>query len=79
MSDWQAAYDEHFLNNEGTEIIGDFFNRTEINEDNTRVVFFMYLEDLKKPLITPYGEMPFKATEDLPQRLEKIISFIPFD
>lgn len=79
MSDWQVAYDEHFLNNDGTEIIGDFFNQAELNEGNTRVVFFMYIEDIKKPLLTPYGEMSFLETENLPQRLARIVSFTPFD
>lgn len=74
-SDWQVAYDEHYLNQDGTIIIGDYFNRKEIMGETTRLVFYMYLEDLSLPLRTPYGEISLPAPSDIPNRLTSILDY----
>lgn len=77
--DWQAAYDEHYLNSDGTKIIGDFINQKTLNTPNTRMVFYMYLESFDIPLSTQYGELEFIDPTELPSRLEKILSYEPID
>lgn len=78
-SDWQAAYDERYLNLEGTEIVGDYFNRAKLSGEQTRMVFFMFLENLAYPLSTPYGKIAFGTPQNPPQRLERIITYNPMD
>lgn len=79
VCDWQAAYDERYLCLDGTEVIGDFFNRKKLNDTRTRVVFFMYLESLSNPLSTPYGDIVFCPPVKMPYRLKQIITYNPMD
>ena len=60
---WQTAYDEHFLNDDGTEVIGTFLEHDSLNGNKTRIAFFMYFIDFNKPLLSQYGEIQLsKAT-----------------
>lgn len=77
--DWQTPYDERFLTDDGTIIIGDFLNKNYIPGDKTRVVFFMLLENLSIPLSTPYGEINLINVQPMPERLLRIISYNPID
>ena len=72
---WQTAYDEHFLNDDGTKVIGTFLNQESLTGDKTRMVFFMYFIDLNKPLISQYGEIQLTNLSPVPDRLLKIIKF----
>ena len=76
--DWQTAYDERYLDENGETIIGDFFNHKTLSGDTTRVVFFMYLESLDKPLSTPYGDIPLGNATEIPARLATI-DYSPMD
>ncbi len=76
---WQTPYDEHFLTDDGTVVIGDFFSKNSIPGDKTHVVFFMFLEDLTIPLSTPYGEIDLSNVQPMPERLNHIISYNPID
>lgn len=77
--DWQVPFDEQFLNENGTKVIGDYFNRGQLSSAATRVVFFLYVEDFSSPLSTPYGEMTLGTPTVIPDRLKEIVSFTPFD
>ncbi|MBO4563606.1 MAG: hypothetical protein IK082_07670 [Oscillospiraceae bacterium] len=76
--DWQAPYDEHYLDERGERIIGDFFNHDDLNCYPTRVVFYMYLETMEVPLTTPYGEVCLTDVKELPSRLE-MLKYTPMD
>ena len=75
--DWQAAYDEHFLNEDGTKVIGTFIDHSKMTGAKTRVAFFMYYVDINKPLISQFGETLLSEPTSMPERLVRIIDFEP--
>ena len=77
-SSWQAAYDIHYLNEDGTEIIGRFWS-DGIPGTETRIAFFMYFVDVSKPLLSQFGEIMLHEPTSMPERLSKIIKFEPVD
>ena len=76
---WQVAYDEHFLNEDGTKVIGRFTDHSNLDRVETRIAFFMYFVDVNKPLISQYGEVILSTPTSMPERLVKIIDFEPAD
>jgi hypothetical protein len=76
---WQTAYDEHFLNEDGTKVIGSFLEQDSLTGLETRIVFFMYFVDFHKPLLSQYGEILLTEPSLLPNRLLEIIEFEPVD
>ena len=76
---WQAAYNEHFLNEDGTAVIGTFLEQGSLTGAKTRIVFFMYFVDFNKPLLSQYGEIALPEPSPMPDRLSKIIEFEPAD
>lgn len=71
--EWQAAFDEYYLNEEGTEVIGDFLNYESLKGEKTRLVFSMYFVDTDKPLLSQFGEILLPNPSALPERLSEII------
>jgi hypothetical protein len=69
---WQSPWEEKYLNNDGTVIIGDWLDLPEEISDDTRVVFFLHFLDFTKPLLTPFGEIELKLPEVTPDRLSSI-------
>jgi hypothetical protein len=76
---WQTAYDEHFLNEDGSQVIGTFIEQDSLIGDKTRVAFYMYFIDFRKPLLSQYGEIWLPQPSPMPERLSKIIPFEPVD
>jgi len=76
---WQAAYDEHYLDERGELIIGDFSVLPDTDAGVTRLAFFMYFLDFDAPLITPFGEVKLPSPTPMPSRLSRIIEFEPSD
>ena len=70
---WQTAYDERFLNHDGTKVIGTFLEQRSLTGDQTRIVFFMYYIDFNKPLLSQFGEILLPEPSLIPDRLSKII------
>ena len=70
---WQAAFYEYYLNEEGTEVIGDNLNYKSIKDEKTRMTFFMYFLDFDKPLLSQFGEISLPEPTALPERLKNII------
>ena len=70
---WRTAYNEHFLNDDGTEVIGSFLEQNSLAGEKTRIAFFMYFIDFNKPLLSQYGEIPLPKPSPIPDRLSKII------
>ena len=77
-SDWQVPYDEHYLDSEGTSVLGDFLDRDTVPGDETRLAFFLYTEDRSIPLTTPWGDILLSQTMPLPARLRRIV-YEPMD
>lgn len=77
--DWQVAYDEYYLNDEGSKVIGDFFNKPVEDLTPTRIAFFLYFVDFTMPLLTPFGEVNLPSPLPMPKRLKDIIEFEEVD
>ena len=77
--EWQVAYDEYYLNDDGEITIGDFFNKPEKNSSPTRLTFFLYFVDFTTPLSTPYGKVDLPSPSLMPKRLKDIIDFEEVD
>ncbi len=77
---WQVAYDEHYLNEAGTEVVGTFMSDlTQIQQESTRLAFYLYFIDFSRPIRTPYGEVMLPSVTDLPERLRSVIEFVEVD
>ena len=72
---WQTPWDEKYLNDEGTIIIGDWINTPKDFTDITRIAFFLHFLDIGKPLATPFGDIKLKRPEAMPNRLTLIIKY----
>jgi hypothetical protein len=70
---WQAAYDEHFLNEDGTDIIEE---QVAEKSADVRLAFFLHCVDFDKPLKTSFGDVALP--EPLPQFPERLNSKIRY-
>lgn len=76
---WQAAYDEHYLSEDGTSVIGTFCDQNNVRGTETRIAFFMHFVDFNKPLLSEFGELALSSPSPMPERLLKVITFEPVD
>ncbi len=77
ISDWQAPYDEHLLDLDGTKELANTLiisKRPEILTGNLRLCFFMFVIS-KGSLLTPFGPVKLPPHTRKPERL----SFIKFE
>lgn len=72
---WQAPFDEKYLDISGKTIIGDCVNSPQTSSDITRLTFFIYFLDTAKPLLTPFGKMQLIQRKEAPLRIKNIIFF----
>ena len=77
-SSWQAAYDEHYLSEDGTKVIGRF-GKIPTNITYTRLAFFLHFVDFEKPLLSQFGELWLPAESPIPDRLKIIVKYEPVD
>jgi hypothetical protein len=75
IGNWQVAYDEHFLNDQGTADLNEDQYDKRPEGDSFRVVFFLHYIDLSKPLLTPFGSVQLPIEQPMPRRL----GFIKYD
>lgn len=73
-SDWQCAYMEQYLNENGTEKICETDDEPEDDVKPCRVAFFIYKVPANT-LHTPYGDFELKNSKKVPERLKDIIEF----
>ena len=78
-SDRQVPWDERFLSEDGTRVIGDAFDQGSLEGDGTRVAFFLFPDGPDAILSTPYGEFRLNAAGEIPRRLKGIVEFSPVD
>jgi hypothetical protein len=71
---WQSPWDEKYLNEEGDEVIGEFFDVPK-GTDTTRLAFFFHHLNLNTPLLTPYGQLDLPKPTKMPDRLVDIIEY----
>ena len=66
--DWQCAYLEQYLNEDGTERICDLYDEPEEAVAPCRVAFFIY--KIGMPVLrTPYGDFDLTDPQPVPERL----------
>lgn len=75
---WQVAYDERYLNSEGTEVLSWNEPPAQAGE-STRLAFFMFSLDLRRPLLTAFGPVSLPPPTEAPPRLLAIAPFEPPD
>jgi|SRR5579872_4777246 len=68
---WQVAYDEKFLNDDGTAALDGPPAKSSI-----RLGFFLHFVELEEPLSTPSGLVRLPAPTPMPQRLAGIFRYI---
>jgi hypothetical protein len=69
---WQVAYDEKFLNDDGTEVID-----RPPSSMGLRMGFFFHFVELEEPLTTPYGILRLPVPTRMPERLKQLFRYIP--
>lgn len=75
---WQCAYLEQYLNENGTEKICDTYDIPSEDIKPSRIVFFIYKSSAKL-LQTPYGNFELRNPKVLPERLKCIVEFDDVD
>jgi hypothetical protein len=76
--DWQTAYDEKYLDLNGTEIIGDDLNKPK-DYNKFRVAFLFDYLQINKPLISQYGLIKLTRAINVPDRLKELINYESID
>lgn len=76
--DWQAPYDESYLNEEGSQVIGQF-GEIPKNQASTRLVFFFHYLDFEAVFSTPFGEVKLMEPVKMPDRLIDLIEYEGLD
>jgi hypothetical protein len=76
---WQVAWNEHYLNERGDTVIGDYFEKPSDDIESTRLVFYLFGVDFERPLLTPFGPVRLPEPTPMPKRLEKIVHFVEPD
>ena len=73
---WQCAYLEQYLNDDGTQKICDLYSAPSPAVQPCRIAFFIYKFDTQDgTLLSPYGELSLANAKPLPARLKDIIIF----
>lgn len=73
-SDWQCAFMEQYLNEDGTARICDLYDEPKENVKPCRIAFFIF-KTPAEVLSTPYGDFLLSDPNPLPDRLADIIEF----
>jgi hypothetical protein len=69
-SEWQVAYDEHLLDDDGERVLTDLSIRPpDAWPRQARIAFYFHFLDVRRPLVTPFGEVALVPTTEMPARL----------
>jgi hypothetical protein len=79
QSSWQAAYDEHYLDETGTKVIGRMLGNQNLPGTDTRIAFFLHDINFSKPLLWQNGEILLPLPSPMPDRLANILVYEPVD
>jgi hypothetical protein len=75
-SEWQVPYDEKLLDDQGRQIVADLSGTVpEPWPSRARVAFFFHHLDVRRPLRTPFGDVPLPLPTTMPERL----SFLTYE
>lgn len=69
-AEWQVPYDEKLLDQDGTKVVADPWERPAPScPAKTRMAFFFHDLDPSAPLQTPFGEARLPSPTPMPPRL----------
>lgn len=71
---WQAAWDEVFLNDDGTSLLGRKGSQPP-KEGDLRIAFYFHYWDPDKPLLSSYGEIEAPQVTEMSPRLESLVPY----
>lgn len=77
----QAPFEEHFISEDGSEILGDYsygWDNPNIFKTDFRIAFLMHYLDFEKPLKTQYGDVTLPQPTPKPSRLKSIKYISPY-
>jgi len=75
---WQVAWAEAFLTEDGARLeVERWSDEPQCNP--LRVAFFIHFWDSARPLQTSYGEVTCPVPEQAPERLKRLVPYIPLD
>ncbi len=76
-SNWPAAYSEVYLSLDGESVIEITWPTPP--EGDLRVAFYLHDWDPTKPLYSSYGEVQCPPVKEMPERLQQLAPFEPFE
>lgn len=74
---WQAPYDEAYLSLDGERVLSR--DSEPEGYDELRVVFFLHFYNPEQPLLTSYGVLRCPTVQNMPERLQRLVSYEPVD
>lgn len=75
---WQAAWCDSYLTPDGEELAVDLWESAPSVGD-LRVAFFLHFWDPGTPLSTSYGPVECPGPTGMPERLARLVPFVPVD
>lgn len=75
---WQAAWAEAFLTFNGTGLLVERRGDPPTGR-SFRCAFFLHYYQPDKPLITSYGSHNCPPVKEMPERLQRLVPFVPVD
>jgi hypothetical protein len=75
----QAAYDEAYLSEDGTIVVGRFMERDKVQSRDVRVAFWLHYYDAAQSIRTSYGPVSAPPPTPMPERLSKLMNYLPVD
>jgi hypothetical protein len=74
---WQAAWAEAFLSPDGETLLVKRWGRLPPNTTAFRIAFYLHFWKTGQPLLTSYGPIPTPAPAPMPERLVRLVPYIP--
>ncbi|KAF0247135.1 MAG: hypothetical protein FD180_74 [Planctomycetota bacterium] len=77
---WQVPYDEMILDKKGTRLLaegGEAEENPELWKGTMRLAFYFHYLDARRPLQTPFGNLPLPNPTPAPTRLRFMEYFPP--
>lgn len=77
-ANWQVAWAEAYLTPDGESLLVDRWSDPPATGD-LRVAFYLHFWQPNEVLRTSYGDVPCAPAEDMPERLARLVPYVPVD
>mgnify|MGYP000495343401 CR=1 FL=1 len=75
---WQVAWAEAYLSEDGNQLLVERWGDAP-KADSFGVAFFIHYWNPAAPLLTSYGEVRCPTVNKMPERLQKLVPYVPVD